>query len=387
MRATDVLEEVRAIAEGFAGARQERQRRQELDPADFEALTKAGFLLTGVPAESGGLFEDVRRSARPVAEILRVLAHGDPSVALVSSMHPAVLSFWMATAEVPGPDRAAWAEQRAELGRLAAEGAWFGTITSEPGSGGDVANTRATAKRAEDGGWLISGQKHFGSGSGITSYMLTTARPEGEQEPDWFYLDMREVPWDGSRGVTLTAPWDGHGMIATQSHGMAFESFPATRAAWPGHWREIADACGPMIGALFTAVILGVVETAVRTAGEQLGRRKDALRPYEHVEWANAEQNAWLMRQAYEGMLRAIEEDVTPLRSVTTGKTASARLAEETMRSITRVMGGGTFGRHSPFGFWFEDVRALGFLRPPWGPAYDAQLASAWGEDGAYRGV
>jgi hypothetical protein len=41
-------------------------------------------------------------------------------------------------------------------------------------------------------------------------------------------------------------------------------------------------------------------------------------------------------------------------------------------------MGGGTFARHSPFGFWFEDVRALGFLRPPWGLAFDALYDSGW---------
>ena len=32
--------------------------------------------------------------------------------------------------------------------------------------------------------YLIAGHKHFGSGSGITSFMLTTAAPEGETEPD-----------------------------------------------------------------------------------------------------------------------------------------------------------------------------------------------------------
>lgn len=31
-----------------------------------------------------------------------------------------------------------------------------------------------------------------------------------------------------------------------------------------------------------------------------------------------------------------------------------------------------TFSRSSPFASWFEDVRALGFLRPPWGLAYDS---------------
>ncbi len=28
-------------------------------------------------------------------------------------------------------------------------------------------------------------------------------------------------------------------------------------------------------------------------------------------------------------------------------------------------MGGGGYGRYFPFGIWFEDFRALGFLRPP----------------------
>jgi hypothetical protein len=58
------------------------------------------------------------------------------------------------------------------------------------------------------------------------------------------------------------------------------------------------------------------------------------------------------------------------------GKVAIAELAESCLRRICRVMGGGTFGRRSPFGHWFEDVRALGFLRPPWGLAYDNLIAA-----------
>ena len=52
-------------------------------------------------------------------------------------------------------------------------------------------------------------------------------------------------------------------------------------------------------------------------------------------------------------------------------KTAIAELAESVLRRICRVIGGGTFSRSSPFGYWLEDVRALGFLRPSWGLAYD----------------
>jgi alkylation response protein AidB-like acyl-CoA dehydrogenase len=373
-----VLRAVGSIAKGFATDRHNRQRRRELDPADFEALRRAGFFLTGVPVEAGGLFASVAKSTRPIAEIVRALARGDSSVALVASMHPAVLSFWLATPVVEPSHQGAWTKQRAFIFGEAAKGAQFGTITSEPGSGGDILETKAVARPGSDGAWLLTGQKHFGSGSGVTSFMLTSGRPEGADAPDWFVLDVRGVPWDGSRGMKLTAPWDGHGMAATQSHGMTFENFPAQRFAWPGNWRTLADNAGPFVGTLFTAVILGIVEVAMSTAAQQLAKRKDALRPYEQVEWANAEQEAWLMRQSYEGMLRAIETEPAPLRSVLLGKTACAGLAEECLRRIVRVMGGGSFARHSPFGFWFEDVRALGFLRPPWPLAYQALIKTAW---------
>jgi hypothetical protein len=55
-----------------------------------------------------------------------------------------------------------------------------------------------------------------------------------------------------------------------------------------------------------------------------------------------------------------------------------AQLAESCLGRLCRVLGGGTFSRRSPIGNWFEDVRALGFLRPPWGLAYDSLLADTF---------
>jgi hypothetical protein len=48
-----------------------------------------------------------------------------------------------------------------------------------------------------------------------------------------------------------------------------------------------------------------------------------------------------------------------------------AELAESATGRLCRLLGGGTFSRGLPFGQWHEDVRALGFLRPPWGYAFD----------------
>jgi alkylation response protein AidB-like acyl-CoA dehydrogenase len=376
MEPQTVLQNVRDVAAGFAQERKERQRRRHLEPADFALLKDAGFLLTGVPAARGGLWKSVRESTRPVCEILRALAAGDASVALVCSMHPAVLSFWLASPKVDADRQKAWDEQTAHLAETAQDGRWWGTITSEPGSGGDILRTKAVAARdGDEGAYRISGAKHFGSGSGITWYMITTALPEGEEEPDLFFMDVRDVPWDGSAGITLIAEWDGHGMTATQSHAMQFDGFPATRCAWPGHLLDLAAAAGPYVACSFTAVIVGIVDAAIETAQAQLRPRHDKLRPYEQVEWSRVEMEAWLIRQAYEGMLHAVEEDREPLVSALRGKTAVAELAEAVLARISKVVGGGTYNRTSPFGFWYEDVRALGFLRPPWGLAFDQLFA------------
>jgi len=58
----------------------------QLDRADFEQLAAAGFLLSCLPVEYGGVWESHDRSLRSVCELLRELAHGDSSVALVSAM-------------------------------------------------------------------------------------------------------------------------------------------------------------------------------------------------------------------------------------------------------------------------------------------------------------
>jgi alkylation response protein AidB-like acyl-CoA dehydrogenase len=370
---------VAEVADGFAKDRRSRQLRRSLEQADFDQLAAAGYLLTGVPAAMGGLWTGLATSTRPISELLRTIAKGDASVALVSAMHPAVTAFWHSQPEAPEPYTKPWQEQSRLVAQTALDGAWWGTITSEPGSGGDVGRTRTIADPGSDGGYTLSGQKHFGSGSGITSYMVTTALPAGEAMADWFYIDVRDATWDGSQGMKLVAEWDGHGMIATQSHAFDFAGYPATRFAWPGNLRVVSGVAGGLVSSIFTAVVVGVVQSAVETARDQLARRKDELRPYEQVEWVRVENEAWLIDQAYEGMLRAVESKGSgAVLEALHGKTAISELAESITSRLCRIVGGGTFHRSSPFGAAFEDVRALGFLRPPWVLAYDSIFERSW---------
>jgi alkylation response protein AidB-like acyl-CoA dehydrogenase len=287
-------------------------------------------------------------------------------------MHIPVLSAWLNIPEAPAAFHEAWQAQRRQVFQTVLDGAFWGTIVSEPGSGGDSSVSRAVARpTGEPGRYLLSGQKHFGSGSGISTYMTTTATPEGETEPASFFLNLRDVPWDGSQGVRLVAPWDGHGMTATQSHAMQFENFPVTRSAWQGSRSETQAVTGGIGACLFTSVVVGVVDTAFAAARQQLRPKAAALRPFERVEWARAAQEEWLIHQAFAGMLRAIERPSGANPELLRGKTAIAELAEASLGRLCRVIGGSSFSRRSPFGFWFEDVRALGFLRPPWTLAFD----------------
>jgi hypothetical protein len=79
-----ILANIRAVSARFAQERGKRQRRRTLVQADFGQLSAAGFLLAVVPLVQGGIWERVARSTRPICEMLRTLAYGDPSAALVT---------------------------------------------------------------------------------------------------------------------------------------------------------------------------------------------------------------------------------------------------------------------------------------------------------------
>lgn len=362
-----LLESVERIAERFANDRSNRQLRRALDRADFDLLSDAQLPMIAVPVEQGGLWRSTQESVRPICRLLRSLASGDSSVALVCSMHPAVLSYWLSAPPEFSDD--AWQQQCQGIIQSVRQGKWWGTITSEPGSGGDVTHSSTRASKIDgDLRYRITGQKHFGSGLGIVSKMVTTAVPDGEDSPDWFFIDVEDVPWDGSTGLRLMAPWDGHAMAATQSHAVSLEGFPATRIARPGKLLEVSARASGLIGCLFTSVVVGVVDVAISAAEESL-KSKDAG-SFETVEWTRCQMEHWLIEQALEGMLGAVEAKDDPRHDVLQGKTAIAELAETVMTRICRLVGGSTLSRRSPFGFWFQDVRALGFLRPPWNLAF-----------------
>jgi alkylation response protein AidB-like acyl-CoA dehydrogenase len=371
-RVDEVPAAVHEVAARFVAERDERRSRTALDPGDFEQLADAGYLLTGVPAAMGGLWRGVEHSVRDYCGLVRALARGDPSLALVAAMHPAVLVFWLGV-EAADQDSDAWRAQRHAYFESALAGHWWGTVISEPGSGGDPSRTRTRAL-PDAGGWRLTGEKHFGSGAGQASFMITTARAEGEDRPDLFVIDMRDRAWDGSAGLELRRAWDGYGMMATQSHAFLLEACPATRMAAIDGFPRAAPVAAQLTPLLFASVILGILDVAGAAAKAMVAPRWQQMRAYEQVAWTQGANQIWLAEQAFEGGLRAVEAQQQGALAAARAKLTIAELSESALGVLARVIGGGSFSRSLPFGQWSQDVRALGFLRPPWGYAYDQLL-------------
>jgi alkylation response protein AidB-like acyl-CoA dehydrogenase len=364
-----VIRDLESVAAGFAEDVISRQKRRQLDPDDFEQLKGTGFLLTGVPADQGGLWQGPASSARMYAEMVRTIAHGDPSVALVASMHPAVTGFFLGVESVDDePD--AWSAQRQWVIESARDH-WWGTVTSEPGSGGDILKTRSIATPEKDH-FLITGDKHFGSGSGQADFMITTAKVEGSELPELFFLQHKDEPWDGSTGCKMTVEWDGIGMSSTQSHAFRFEDFPANKTVSREVLSKVAPISSQISNMLFTGVVLGVADNAMGFARGKLEGKEQGMRAFEKMEWVRCQNELWLAEQSYEGALRAIEagEDAAHITAVRC-KIICAELIETALSRMSKVVGGASFSKAMPLAQWTQDVKALGFLRPPLPLAYD----------------
>ncbi len=364
-----VIRDLESVAAGFAEDVISRQKRRQLDPDDFEQLKGTGFLLTGVPADQGGLWKGPARSARMYAEMVRTIAHGDPSVALVASMHPAVTGFFLGVESVDDePD--AWRAQRQWVIESARDH-WWGTVTSEPGSGGDILKTRSIATPEKDH-FLITGDKHFGSGSGQADFMITTAKVEGSELPELFFLQNKDEPWDGSTGCKMTVEWDGIGMSSTQSHAFRFENFPAHKTVSSEVLSKVAPISSQISNMLFAGVVLGVADNAMGFARGKLEGKEEGMRAFEKTEWVRCQNELWLAEQSYEGALRAIEagEDAAHITAVRC-KITCAELIETALSRMSKVVGGASYSKAMPLAQWTQDVKALGFLRPPLPLAYD----------------
>jgi SfnB family sulfur acquisition oxidoreductase len=184
------------LAEQFAAGASERDAERILPAHEVETLSASGLLAITVPAAYGG----ADLPAVTLAEIFRLLASGDPSIAQIPHSHFVYVNA-MRHQGTP-------AQQAFFFGEVLT-GKRFGNAQSEVGSR-NVRDFRTTLTPAGDG-WLLNGQKGYSTGALFADWIPVLAHlgPDGPMHVAWVER--------GARGVAVVDDWDGLGQRTTAS--------------------------------------------------------------------------------------------------------------------------------------------------------------------------
>ncbi|GAC67142.1 acyl-CoA dehydrogenase family protein [Gordonia soli] len=246
-----------AIAAGAA-----ERERNSVDPhAEIRRLADAG--LTAFTIGDG-----TRGSGASVVELIDFvidLARADPIVAHILRAH-----FWFAeqVRRLPvGAERDRWVAE-IQAGRI------VGNANSER-AGAAGARRFATQLRPIDGGWLLSGDKFYSTGTAFADWVSVSASIGGARQDR---LARLVVPVDRP-GVTVVDDWDGIGQHRTGTGSTTFTDVLVTaddvfEYVDLGTDRATASPSdGPLLQLFLQAVITGILLSVVDDAAELLRGR------------------------------------------------------------------------------------------------------------------
>jgi SfnB family sulfur acquisition oxidoreductase len=248
----------RSLAVELAAGASERDARRRLPGVELAVLSASGLLGITVPAEHGG----ADLPAETVAEVFRLLAWGDPSVAQVPHSHFVYVN---ALRHQGTP-----AQQAFFFGEVLA-GRRFGNAQSETGTR-HVRDIRTTL-RPSGSGWLLTGTKGYSTGALFADWIPVLAHL-GVDGP-------LHVAWvEGTApGVTVVDDWDGLGQRTTASGTVELVDVDVADARiTPYHLTfEGPQTYGAFAQLLHAAIDAGIARAALEEAARFVS---SASRPY-----------------------------------------------------------------------------------------------------------
>ena len=184
------------LAAELARGAGDRDRERRLPVAEVEALAASGLLAITVPAAHGG----ADLSASTVAEVIRLVAHGDPNVAQIPHSH----FVYANQLRLQGT-----AAQQARIFPELLAGRMIGNAQSERGTR-HVRDYRTTLVRDGDA-WRLTGTKFYCTGALYADWIAVLAHREvdGPMQVAW-------VPRH-AEGVEVVDDWDAVGQRTTAS--------------------------------------------------------------------------------------------------------------------------------------------------------------------------
>ncbi|MET9384408.1 SfnB family sulfur acquisition oxidoreductase [Streptomyces sp. NPDC002928] len=318
----EALDTARTLAAEFAAGAERRDAERLLPTAELDRLSASGLLGITVPAEYGGA--DV--SLATLAEVFRLLAAADSSLAQIPQSHFAYVNVLRAQG-TPEQQRFFFAEILA--------GKRFGNAQSEAGTKHvQDYRTRLTADR--DGGYVLTGTKHYSTGALFAHWVPVLARAEDE------LLHVAYVPRDAP-GLTVVDDWDGMGQRTTASGTVRLESVrvPAEHVV-PHHLTFTGPQVhGAVAQLLHAAIDVGIAGGALAEAAEFVRTR---TRPWFEAGVERATEDPLLVQRfgelavrlrAAEALLERAAREVDAARAdLTDDSAAAASIAVATVKAF-----------------------------------------------------
>nr|WSZ97089.1 SfnB family sulfur acquisition oxidoreductase [Streptomyces sp. NBC_00857] len=323
--ASEALAVAGELAEVFRAGAARRDAERALPRAELDRLSRSGLLGITVPREHGGA--DV--SARTLAEVFRLLATGDASLAQIPQSHFVYVNVLR---------RQGTARQRTFFFGEVLAGRRFGNAQSEKGTK-HVQDIRTGLSAGPDASsYLLNGEKHYSTGALFADWIPVLARagdrdragdPADALRAD--ALHVAYVPRDAP-GVTVVDDWDGMGQRTTASGTVRLADVvvPADRVV-PHHLTfEGPQLHGAVAQLLHAAIDAGLASAALAEAADFVRTKS---RPwFESVGdgYGTAAEDPLLIQRFGELSLRVRASDALLAAAADAVDAASAGLTDDT---------------------------------------------------------
>lgn len=258
-RALAVAADLSAAFAADAGA---RDADRALPHVQVQALKESGLLALSVPVEHGG----IAAPAAVIAEVFRLFAHGDPSLAQIPHSHYTFLE----AVRLQGTDA-----QRAFFFEKVLEGALFANAQSEREGRIDIDTTTLIP----DGeGYVLQGRKFYCTGALFADWVIVRASlPErpGDTPTSSTPKALAFVPAD-AEGLQVVDDWDGMGQRTTASGTVTLDavSVPAERVVAFTPIFGAPTVYGARAQLLHTALDVGIATAALAEGVRQAGKAR-----------------------------------------------------------------------------------------------------------------
>lgn len=255
----DAVSVARTLAAHFAEGASQRDAERILPGPELDRLAESGLLAITVPQEYGG----PELPAVTLAEVFRILATGDPSIAQIPQSHFVYVN---AMREQGAP-----AQQEFFFGEVLA-GKRFGNAQSEIGTK-HVRDIRTTLRPlvgqrgttvSKPRHWLLNGTKGYATGALFADWIPVLA-----------HLDVDgplHVAWveRTADGVTVVDDWDGMGQRTTASGTVELIDVGVTEdCITPYHLTfDRPQTYGAFAQLLHSAIDVGIARAAIEDAAE-----------------------------------------------------------------------------------------------------------------------